>query len=299
MRLTGSIIKKLPPKAVTPAADPGKYLSTLLYSPDGQFLYVHDSFHAGRLWNLASGEVAWTTEAEDATAWTSDGKRLLVNWGGLELAWLDGVTGKMLSKAAIPLDRFQNFGGVVCSLALSPDGRHVAMGLLDGTLSILDGRTMTERKRIKTVVPPKHPNDPLEAIINDWKSGPHCLAFSPDDKWLICYDSSGALLLLDAITGAELLRLEGHDGSVYGSATALAFGPNGRTVLSSGLDGQVYLWDLRPKADGKPRAPLEALWNDLRGEDSATAYKAVWALSDSKEAADFLASKIAERPAAR
>ena len=47
-----------------------------------------------------------------------------------------------------------------------------------------------------------------------------------------------------------MLRLEGHEGAYGGAVNSLAFSPDGRTALSSGADGQAYLWDLQLKTGG-------------------------------------------------
>ena len=81
------------------------------------------------------------------------------------------------------------------------------------------------------------------------------MAFSADGKWLITDGTGGSVRIWDTVTLTEVLCLKGHDGHV----NTVAFSPDGKTALSCAFDGQNYLWDLRPKADGKPQPPLVAL----------------------------------------
>jgi WD40 repeat protein len=48
--------------------------------------------------------------------------------------------------------------------------------------------------------------------------------------------------LWDAATGEELVRLPGHSDYVY----ALAFSPDGKTLVSSSGDTTLRLWDTEP-----------------------------------------------------
>jgi WD40 repeat protein len=48
--------------------------------------------------------------------------------------------------------------------------------------------------------------------------------------------------LWDAATGEELVRLPGHADYVF----ALAFSPDGQTLVSSSGDGTLRLWDTKP-----------------------------------------------------
>ena len=61
----------------------------------------------------------------------------------------------------------------------------------------------------------------------------HDAQFSPDGRWLVA--SALRASVWDADDGVNILRLQGHDGTV----TAAAFDPSGRTIVTGGVDGTV------------------------------------------------------------
>jgi hypothetical protein len=71
----------------------------------------------------------------------------------------------------------------------------------------------------------------------------------------------------------------------------VAFGADGRTVLTCGADAQAYLWSLRPPPEGDDKPSLDALWAALADEPK-TAYRALWQMSESADAVAFLRGKL-------
>jgi WD40 repeat protein len=73
------------------------------------------------------------------------------------------------------------------------------------------------------------------------------LALSPDGKYLVCSDSSGAIRVWDSQTLRELTVFQGHSGHV----SCLAFSRDGKVLASSSrttspelnFEGEVKLWD--------------------------------------------------------
>jgi hypothetical protein len=83
--------------------------------------------------------------------------------------------------------------------------------------------------------------------------------------------------LWEVATGQERRRLEGHRGSVH----ALAFTPDGQSLLSGGEDTMILVWDLADRVHahrkGKAPAPAELgrLWQELGGDNAPRAYEAI------------------------
>jgi hypothetical protein len=162
-------------------------------------------------------------------------------------------------------------------LAVSPDGRTLATTSRDGIAHLWNLSTGKERRRIE-------------------KAG-SCMAFAPDGRSLATGDGFGVIHLWELATGLERRRLPGHerdpDGqSGFGSGvTALAFSPDGKSLISGGGDTTVLIWDIRTP-NGERRA-AEAIWADLAHADAVAAYDAMCNLAASpSETVRFLGSRL-------
>jgi WD40 repeat protein/DNA-binding SARP family transcriptional activator len=105
---------------------------------------------------------------------------------------------------------------------VSPDGRTVAAGGLDGTVRLVDlpsGRVRLAGSHAAVV---------------------QGMAFSPNGRLLATGDQNGVVIVWDVRTGAALDRFNGHATRILG----LAFGADNRTLYSCSLDGAIFVWDL-------------------------------------------------------
>ena len=101
--------------------------------------------------------------------------------------------------------------------AISPDGRRLAVTQADGTVNLLDTRTLAPRGRF-------HALDGYAAAVE----------FSPDGRMLAVTGERGRVTLWDART----LRAAGElRGLPVDNAQALAFSPNGRLLAGATNDG--------------------------------------------------------------
>ncbi len=87
-------------------------------------------------------------------------------------------------------------------------------------------------------------------------------ALAPDGKTLaMTMRYEGTIRLLDAATGKEIRRLEGHGrGNGTRSVTRIDFSPDGRRLASVGTDRTIRLWEV---ATGKEIRQLAPLAGDL------------------------------------
>jgi WD40 repeat protein len=106
-------------------------------------------------------------------------------------------------------------------LAFSPDGEVLAVGNVDGTVSLWDMKT-----------------GKAEASLEAGREMVSALAFSPDGSLLATASADSRVLLWDVAKHRVRASWEGHCGPV----TTLVFSPDGVHVASGGEDRTVRLW---------------------------------------------------------
>jgi WD40 repeat protein len=135
--------------------------------------------------------------------------------------------------------RYRDKTGISC-VALSPDGKILAVGTLDRVIRLLEAATGKELRRLNTGT--------IRAIR---------LTFCPGGKSLTSVEDDGLIRCWDVATGKELHRLEVGPrikNIVVSADTKIMAGVND----PDGRGNQVYAWDL---ARGKMLGPFQVLQN--------------------------------------
>jgi WD40 repeat protein len=108
--------------------------------------------------------------------------------------------------------------------ALRPDGRVLAIGHSNGTVDLMDTRTLRTLSTFPAV-----PHAPVLA-----------LGFALRSPLLVVGGNNGFLALFDPVRGKLVTRLRGHSGPLY----PLSFSADGRLMASASAEA-VILWNLR------------------------------------------------------
>lgn len=111
--------------------------------------------------------------------------------------------------------------GEVKALAFSPEGKILASGSADGTISLWE---VAKGQEIHKLV--------------GHKQFVSSVAFSPDGRTLASGSADKTVRLWDVATAREQRALQGHRARV----DAVTFSPNGQTLATTG-DGAIRLWD--------------------------------------------------------
>jgi WD40 repeat protein len=173
-----------------------------------------------RIWDVATGkEVRQVALPGMRCALTPDG---LHGSSGFNL--LDLPSGKLVEKVANK--------SMVFAVALSGDGRRVAVARLNGEFFLWEAAT--------------------GAVLHHLKGHQHAVvaaAFSPNGRLLASAGADHTVRLWDVETGKELRCLVGHQAAVL----CVAFSPDGRRLLSGSADTTALVWDVADVVPAVPR----------------------------------------------
>jgi WD40 repeat protein len=270
-------------------SDPNHKVVSIAFAPDGQTLAAASS-DTMQVWQVATAKRLHTHTTEGiyprAVAFAPDGKTLasaglngLIRlWdpiagkerpvcgprisfaaltfaaGGRELASVAGSVGRVLdARTGKELRKLDLGEGGAASQTISPDGRTLAVVHGDRAIHLLDVAT---GKELRTLEVPEG-------------GGVERLCFSADGKGLAAAEGSSrtSLWLWELESGRRTDCIRPSDASFY---VALAWAPDGRTLISRNVSGAVHVWevrtgkerrrialDSRPFRDGSPCAVTE------------------------------------------
>ncbi|MHC1766308.1 MAG: WD40 repeat domain-containing serine/threonine protein kinase [Verrucomicrobiia bacterium] len=195
---------------------------SVTFSPDGRRLAVGDDMglvafldatHLQPLMTLTNLHAAMVPDI----AYALGGAVLVTSAGfGMGVMLTDVASGRLLTNFHAVEEGFYPLN----PLAVSPDGKRVAMGSPDRAIRIRD----VASGRVLATCPHK-------------TRFPGCMAFSPDGRWLAVADTDGTFYLWDPSGQQPIRRRSGQAVGV----TALAFAPDG-TVASGATDHTIRLW---------------------------------------------------------
>jgi WD40 repeat protein len=197
-------------------------INWLAWSPDGKTILSASGRGTVRSWDAATGELVPVSIPQDGSHgvfFSRDGTLRVTASEGGEVCIVNRKTGKV---------RRPWLRSLHPCVALSPDGKVLVGVALKNKLTIYD----VEKDAVRFSIPTTR------------QSVPDVIAFSPDGKYIATARSRlpgiVPLYLWDVGSGKQIGQFKGHRDQVY----SLAYHPSDGTLVSSGADGTIRIWNI-------------------------------------------------------
>ncbi|MCG9134010.1 WD40 repeat domain-containing protein [Candidatus Poribacteria bacterium] len=178
------------------------------------------------------------TPSISALVFSPDGKKLISgNMGGKVQMW-DAETGIALAPFLAGQDMEEAVKGGPGNFSVTY--RDIIEALTFSSNSTL--LAVGSNQKIRLLGSSKQP--PLK----DAPRGVKSLVFSPDDTVLLAGFRNGSIELFDMTTGERITTLNGHTATIE----TLVFSSDGKTLISTGQDGTILVWDWDKILKGSP-----------------------------------------------
>jgi WD40 repeat protein len=206
-----------------------KYLSSVVFSPDGALMATSEANGMVALWEVASRKQVHRFPVgmgqAIALAFSPDGKTLVAGTNDLNNPRQPGLVQVWDVEGKRNVASLMGGGtGGVWHVAFSPDGRTVAARNFDTKVRLFD---VVGRRQM--------------AELTGLTNTPTLLTFSPDGKYLAAGASEGLVKVWEVATRKEVATL----GASLQPVMSVAFSPDGKTIAGGCSDNKVRLWNTR------------------------------------------------------
>jgi WD40 repeat protein len=203
-------------------------IQSLRFSPDGRRLAA-GGYQIVTMWNVPTGGLESTFLGH-----TDEVKALAQHGDVLYSGGLDGTV-RVWSDQGKPFRQFK-IDAQVLALAVSPDGKTLAVGGSDQSVRIVDATDGKEHARLTG------------------HQGPVCdVAYLPDARRVVSVSADGSGRVWSLAT-REPIALGKHKGPVR----AVAVAPDGLSIITGGDDGVIQSWHAEDGRASRTIATLEA-----------------------------------------
>lgn len=246
---TGKLVRKLPAGALA-----------LSFAPNGKTL-ASGGGRSVRLWDVTTGRETAKFDGPRlvrAVVFSPDGKRVASGDEQAVISIWDAAEGVEIRK--IEMQALAES----LSLAFSPDGKHLACAgawnhfALGNMVLNLQGRVKVAGREGYFVLMWDVATGQEVRKFAGLRDNIKAVAFSPDGKSLAASSRDGRVVLWDASTGQDRLHIMAHPqprpgdlsvgpaatlGGTFAATPALAFTPDGKTLVSAAPDQTIRAWD--------------------------------------------------------
>ncbi len=169
------------------------------------------------------------TPSISALVFSADGKKLISGDMGGKVQMWDAETGVALAPFLAGQDMEKAVKGGPGNFTVTYHEIIEALAFSSNSMLLAVGSS----QKIRLLGSSKQPS------LKDAPRGTKSLAFSPDDTVLLAGLRNGSIELFDMTTGERITTLNGHTAAVE----TLVFSSDGKTLISTGQDGTILLWD--------------------------------------------------------
>jgi WD40 repeat protein/class 3 adenylate cyclase len=204
-----------------------------IWSPDGRYVVCGREGGEVQVWDAASGSIRLSFIAHTGSVspkqWLPSGDHFITTSGeGSAKVW--DASQALSALGCQPSCPDSPIGGWFTVAAWSPDGKQVARGFVDGTLTVWDVATGDESLTLQY--------EPL--VEHMLARGVVDLSWSPDGTQLLAGCGDGMARVWDVASGAEILRVQAFDDSAPVETT---WSPDGARFVTTIQYGPAQVWD--------------------------------------------------------
>lgn len=261
------------------------HVQRVFFRPDGKVLFTTSRKTGLTAWSVPDAKRLWHVDGIGPHAacdpkgrWiaiNSESNDELVQW-----TLLDANTWQVVRRIDVPMDEVQDqlaiqYPPYLSDFAFTPDGSRVLTAHFDGIVRVWNPETGVQIVKFGSV----------RTARNTGFSG---LACSPDGKLVGVGQADRKISIWELATNKEVLVLAGHESNIRD----VAFTRDGKGIIGN-ADLSPVLWSITPSDLPKLDMSADAMWNLLASDDSAKAYRLVWALArDPKTAVKMFSERI-------